>query len=73
MASLKLAHALLAPETQTVLSLPVAALILGAISQAETVMEIVDRVCDARFRSSVKVASSSVPSAGQELPTFIPR
>ena len=70
MASLKLAHALLTPETQKALSLPVAALILGAVSQAETVIEIVDRVCGQRFR---KVASSPVPSGDQELQTLMPR
>ena len=51
MTSLKMAQALLAPETQEALSLPTAALILGAVSQAETVMEIVDRVCDPLFRA----------------------
>lgn len=58
MASLRLTHALLTPETQKALSLPLAAVILGAVSQAETVMEIVDRVCDQRLRS--KAASSPV-------------
>ena len=64
MASPKFTHALLTPETQNALSLPMAALILGAVSQAETVMELVDRVLDQRFR---KVASSPVASGDQEL------
>lgn len=49
MPSLELAQTLLAPETQKALSLPMAALILGAVSQVESVMEIVDRVCDPLF------------------------
>jgi hypothetical protein len=44
MPSFKTAQALPAPETQKALSLPMAALILGAVSQVEKVMEIVDRV-----------------------------
>jgi hypothetical protein len=71
MASLKLTHALLTCETQKDLSLPVAALILGAVSQAKTVMEMVDRVCDQRLRA--KVAGSPVAAVGQELQTVIPR
>ena len=46
MPSLEVAQALLGFETQKALSLPVSALIVGALSQVETVMEIVDRVCD---------------------------
>jgi hypothetical protein len=40
------AQVLLAPETQKALSLSTAALIWGAVSQVEVLMEIVDRVCD---------------------------
>ena len=36
MSSLKIAHALLAPETQKALSLPMAALIVGVVSQVES-------------------------------------
>ena len=64
MPSLKIAQALLAPETQEALSLPTATLILGALSEAETVMEIVDRVCGPLFRGAVKAANSAVVSAG---------
>jgi hypothetical protein len=54
MPSLELAQASLAPETQKALSLPTALLIFGAVSQAETLMEIVDRVCDRYFCGAVK-------------------
>jgi hypothetical protein len=50
MTSLKIADALLAPETRKVLSLPIAALILGVVSQVETLIELADRVCDPAFR-----------------------
>lgn len=49
MLSLKIAQALLAPETQKTLSLPMTAFILGAVSEVDTVMDIVDRVCDPLF------------------------
>jgi len=66
MPSLKIAQALLAPETQKALSLPMAALILGAVSQVEKLMEIVDRVCDPVLGGAVTTASSAVDSAGPE-------
>lgn len=69
MPSLKIAQQLLAPETQEALSLSTAALILGAVSQADTIMEIVDRVCDPFFRSVVKAANSAVVSAGPKRTT----
>jgi hypothetical protein len=59
MPSLDVAQALLALETPKALSLPMAAVILGAVSQVETVMEIVDRVCDPFFGGSVKTANST--------------
>ncbi len=58
MPSLEVAQALLAFETQKALSLPMAALIVGAVSQVETIMELVDRVCDPFFRSPGKTANS---------------
>jgi hypothetical protein len=51
MLSPKIADALLALETQKNLSLPMAALILGAVSQVETLIEVADRVCDPYFGS----------------------
>lgn len=50
MLSPKIADALLALETQKTLSLPMAALILGAVSQVETLIELADRVCDQALR-----------------------
>ena len=49
MPSPEIAQAVLALETRKALSLPMAALIFGVLSQVETVMEIVDRVCDPYF------------------------
>jgi hypothetical protein len=54
MLSPKIADALLALETQKTLSLPTAALILGAVSQVETLIELADRVCDPVFRHPIK-------------------
>ncbi len=59
MPSLKIAHALMAPETQKALSLPMAALILGAVSQVEVLIELADRVCDPVFRRSIKTTTDS--------------
>lgn len=60
MPSLEVAQVLLGFETQKALSLPMAAVIFGAVSQVETVMEIVDRVCDPFF-DTVKTAKSTQP------------
>jgi hypothetical protein len=57
MPSPKIVDALLALETQKVPSLPVAALILGAVSQVETLIEVVDRVCDPVFRHPIKTTT----------------
>jgi hypothetical protein len=59
MSSLKIAHALLAPETQKALSLPMAALIVGVVSQVEALIELADRVCDPVFRRSIKTTTDS--------------
>lgn len=56
MPSLKMAQLLLEPETQKALSLPVAALILGAVAQVDTLMEIVDRVCNPVYSGAPKTA-----------------
>jgi hypothetical protein len=61
MPSLEVAQALLGFETQKALSLPMAAVIFGAVSQVETVMEIVDRVCDPFIGGAVKTANSTQP------------
>ncbi len=48
--SLKVVHAFLNPETRKALSLPLALLITGALSQVETTIELANRVCDSVFR-----------------------
>jgi hypothetical protein len=47
--SVKIVHAFLDPETRIALSLPLAALITGALSQVETTIELTNRVCDSIF------------------------
>lgn len=47
--SLKIVHAVLAPETCQALSLPLAVLITGALSQVESTIELTNRVCDSVF------------------------
>jgi hypothetical protein len=58
MPSPKIVDALLALETQKVASLPVAALILGAVSQVEGLIELADRVCDPVFRQPIKTKTN---------------
>jgi hypothetical protein len=58
MPSPKIVDALLALETQKVASLPVAALILGAVSQVEGLIELADRVCDPAFRQPIKTKTN---------------
>jgi hypothetical protein len=50
MPSLKVADALLALEKQPALSLSMATLILGAVPQVESLIELAERVCDPVFR-----------------------
>jgi len=50
MPSPKIVDALLALERQKTLSRPMAALILGAVSQVEALIELADRVCNPVFR-----------------------
>jgi hypothetical protein len=45
----KMVHAFLDPEIHKVLSLPLAVLITGALSQVETTIEITNRICDSYF------------------------
>lgn len=49
MPSPKIVDTLLALDTQKALPLPVAALILGAVSQVDGLIEVADRVCDPIF------------------------
>jgi hypothetical protein len=55
--SLKVVHALLDPETRKALSLPLAALITGALAQVETTIELTNRVCDSVFHRSIKTTT----------------
>ena len=55
--SLKVVHALLHPETRKALSLPLGALIVGALSQVETTIDLTNRVCDSVFHRSIKTTT----------------
>jgi hypothetical protein len=57
--SLKMNHAFLDPETRIALSLPLAALITGALSQVESTIELTNRVCDSVFHRSIKTMTDS--------------
>ena len=57
MPSPTIADALLALETQKSLSLPMAALILGVVSQVEGLIDLADRVCDPIFRTQIKTTA----------------
>jgi hypothetical protein len=57
--SLKVMHAFMDPDTRKALSLPLAMLVTGALSQAETTIELANRVCDSVFRRSVKTMTYS--------------
>ena len=57
MSSPKIADALMALEPQKTLSLPLAALILGAVSQVEALIELADHVCNPVFRRSVRTTT----------------
>ena len=57
--SLKMVHAFLDPETRKALSLPLAILITGALSQVETTIELTNRVCDSYFAGSIKTTTDS--------------
>jgi hypothetical protein len=51
--SLKVIHAFLDPGTPKALSLPLAALITGALSQVEAAIELTNRVYDSVFHESI--------------------
>ena len=57
--SLKIVHAFVDPETRIALSLPLAALIAGALTQVETTIELTNRVCDSVFHRSIKTMTDS--------------
>ena len=60
--SLKMVHAFRDSETRIALSLPLAALITGALSQVETTIELTNRVCDSVFHRSTKTTESAIGS-----------
>ena len=62
MLSPEIPRALLSPETQKALSLPTAALILGALSQVENLIELAERVCDPIVRRSIITTESAARS-----------
>jgi hypothetical protein len=64
MSSPKIARVFLAPEPQTDLSLPVAALIFGAVWQVETLIELADRVCEPVFHRSKKATTDAAVANG---------
>lgn len=57
MTSPKIADILLVFETQKALAFPMTALILGAVSQVETLIDLADRVCTPALRSPRKAAT----------------
>jgi hypothetical protein len=57
--SLKVVHAFLDPETPKALSLPLAALITGALSQVGATIVLTNRVCDSVFHRSIKTTTDS--------------
>ncbi len=63
--SLRMVHAFLNPETRKALSLPLAALITGALSQVETTIELTNRVCDSVFQRSNKPTHDSGIGSGK--------
>ena len=61
--SLKIVHTFLDPDTRQALSLPLAALITGALSQVEATIELTNRVCDAVVdRVNTRMADSVLGS-----------
>jgi hypothetical protein len=47
------------PETSIALPLPLVALIMGALSQVETTIELTNQVCDSVFHPSIKAMTHS--------------
>jgi hypothetical protein len=64
--SLKVIHAFLNPETRKALSLPLGALIVGALSQVETTIDLTNRVCDSVFHRQNKAGSGDAWSLSSE-------
>ena len=62
MLSLEIPRALLSTETQEALSLSTAALILGALSQVEDLIELAERVCEPAVHRSIITTNSAARS-----------
>jgi hypothetical protein len=61
--SLKIVHAFLDPETRKALSLPLAVLIMGALSQVETTIELTNRVFDSYFAGQSRRLTRGIGSS----------
>jgi hypothetical protein len=60
MLSLEIPRSLLSTETQKTLSLPMAALIVGALSHVDNLIELAERVCDPLVRRPATMTDSAV-------------
>ena len=69
MLSVEIARALLSTEPQNNLSLPTAVLILGALSQVETLIDLAERVCNPLVRCSIRMSDSAGPPREARLPS----
>jgi hypothetical protein len=58
----KMVHEFLDAETRNALSLPLAALITGALSQVESTIELTNRVYDSVFHGPLKTMDSAIAS-----------
>ena len=68
--SLKMVHEFLDAETRKALSLSLATVITGALSQVESTIELTNRVCDSVFARSLKTTDSAIGC--QSLPRYGP-
>jgi hypothetical protein len=66
MPSPEIVHALLSIQTQETLSVPTAALILGALSQVDNLIELAERVCNPVFHRSTTMRDSSECCTGNQ-------
>jgi len=61
--SSKMIRAFLDPDTRQVVSLSMAAMITGALSQVESIIELTNRVCDSVLDRSPRMADSAIRSS----------
>ena len=62
----KMVREFLDAETSKALSLPLVALITGALSQVESTIELTNRVYDSVFQSPLKTMDSAIRSAAAQ-------